>query len=270
VDASLTIRLARPTIVSDHARQVWDRLNAEHNPSLDLGQQGLNRSPRPGAWIGGHANNDNVPLRVPTFFNYAVMTNRFQVDFANHPVLFDMSTGIDRIWFSSQAATVMPTDIFYEAFVKRTEVLLAPVLVVHKRADMAKIRERDTTAAFEAAGVFQVSQLPAAQRIAVAVQRYTPNHLLFTVSCPQDGWLMVTDRWSQGWQARVNQQSQPVLGADFIFRAVPVKAGYNTIEFFYQPAGWPGLVFLSWGVLGAVFLVPTSLWRRMNIVPRRV
>jgi hypothetical protein len=270
MDASLTIRLARPIIVSDHARQVWDRLNAEHNPSLNLGEKGLNRLPRPGAWIGGHVNNDNVPLRIPTFFNYAVMTNRFQIDFAKHPALVDMSTGKDRIWFSSQAVTVTPTDIFYQAFVKRAEVLQAPVLVLHNRADMDKVREHDTVVASDAVGVLQVSQLPAAQRISVTVQRYTPNHLDFTVFCPQDGWLMVTDRWSQGWQARVNQQPAQVLGGDFIFRAVQVKAGDNAVEFSYRPAGWPGLVFLSWGVLGAVFLVPLSWWRRMNAVLRRV
>src|SRR5258708_24598757 len=224
VDASLTIRLARPMIVSDHARQVWDRLNAEHKRTLDLGEKGLNRLPRPAAWIGGHVNNDNIPLRVPTFFNYAVMTNRFQMDFANHPVLVDMSTGNNRIWFSSQAATVIPTDLFYQAFVKRTEVLHAPVLLLHSRANMDKIREHDAVTASDTAGVLKVSQLPAAQKISVVVQRYTPNHLDFTISCPQDGWLMVTDRWSQGWQARVNQQRAEVLGGDFIFRAVPVKA----------------------------------------------
>lgn len=270
VDASLTIRLARPMIVSDHARQVWDRLNAEHNPSLDLSGKGLNRSLRPAAWIGGHMNNDNLPLRIPTFFDYAVMTNRFQMDFANHPVLTDMSTGNDRIWFSSQAATVTPTDVFYREFVKRSELLHAPVLLVHNRADMAKIREHETTAASDVADVLQVSQLPAARRILVAVQRYTPNHLDFTVVCPQDGWLMVTDRWSQGWQARVNRQPEQVLGGDFIFRAVQVKAGDNTVEFSYHPAGWPGLVFLSWGILGTVFLVPQACWRRMNRVLRRV
>jgi hypothetical protein len=269
VDASLTIRLTRPMIVSDHARQVWDRLNAEHKRTLDLGEKGLNRLPRPAAWIGGHVNNDNIPLRVPTFFNYAVMTNRFQMDFANHPVLVDMSTGNNRIWFSSQAATVPPTDIFYQAFVKRTEVLHAPVLLLHSRANMDKIREHDAVTASDTAGVLKVSELPAAQKISVVVQRYTPNHLDFTISCPQDGWLMVTDRWSQGWQARVNQQRAEVLGGDFIFRAVLVKAGVNAVEFSYRPAGWPWLVFLSWGVLGTVFLVPLSWWRGIPIVLRR-
>jgi hypothetical protein len=261
LDASLTVRLARPVMVSNHARRVWDKVNAEHKPSLMLGAEGVNRLPRPSAWIGGHPNNDNVPQRIPTFFNYSVMTNRFQADFVNHPVLVDMSTGPHRIWFSSQAVTVVPTDSFYQAFVHRTEALKAPVLVLHNRADMARVREHDS-AASDFSSMLQISQLPAARRIAVAIQQYTPNHFKLTVICPEDGWLLVTDRWSQGWQATVNQQPAEVMGGNFIFRAVRVKAGNNLVEFSYHPAGWPALPVLSWGVLVSVFVVPLGFWRR--------
>jgi hypothetical protein len=270
MDASLTIGLARPLIVSDHAHKIWKRLNAEHNPSLVLGQQGLNRHPRSGPWIGGHRNNDEEPLRIATLFDYAVLTNRFLEDFGKHPVLVDMSTGVNRIWYSTQAATVTPTDEFYGAFVKRTESLNAPVLVVHDRAEMSRIREHNIVDKSGSSALGEISSLPAAQRVPVEIKRYTPNHLDFKVSCPQDGWLLVTDRWSHGWQARVNQQSSDVLGGNFIFRAVRVRAGDNTIEFFYHPTGWPWLAFLSWGIFGAVFLVPVSWWKRMKIVPRIV
>ena len=66
------------------------------------------------------------------------------------------------------------------------------------------------------------------------------------------GWLLVTDRWAPGWRASVNAQSVPTLGANFIFRAVPVRRGENVVRFTYRPAGYPWLLVLSWLTLGVV------------------
>jgi hypothetical protein len=174
-----------------------------------------------------------------------------------------MATGAGRIWFSNSVAIVAPSDLAYAAFVKRSEALGTPVLVAHPPPEMATIRERGLETAAGREGVDAISSLAAAQRVATRVIRYTPNALDLELDCPQAGWLLVTDRWSRGWQAKVNGESAEVFGGDFIFRAVRVQAGENRVQFYYRPAGWPVLFVISWGTLALVFAGP-------RIVPRRL
>jgi len=76
------------------------------------------------------------------------------------------------------------------------------------------------------------------------------------------GWLLVTDRWAPGWRAAVNGIPAEVWGANFIFRAVPVQAGTNQVSFWYQPAGWPAVLILSWGAALAVLAGSLVISRR--------
>lgn len=88
---------------------------------------------------------------------------------------------------------------------------------------------------------------------------YLPNALKFRYRADRDGWLLVTDRWAAAWTAQVNGRVQPVLGGDFVFRAVPVTRGNNLIEFRYQPRGYFPLVALSWSVVAFVLIWQSRL-----------
>jgi hypothetical protein len=254
--ALLTIRLARPTMSSSRStREVWTKIDAAHARRLDVG---LHRQIAPPLWIGAFANNENLPLKIPTFFNYETMTNRFQEDFRNQPVLLAMGTGEDRMWFSPVAATVSPTDALFAAFVQRSNQLGAPVVVVHPPAEMAALRVHNERTPNDAAELDAIEHLPPAQRVPARLLRYTPNHLDLQVNCPAPGWLLVTDRWANGWQATVNGTPAELFGADFIFRAVRTNAGSNVVKFSYRPAGWPWLLAISGGLLVAV-LVGTAV-----------
>jgi hypothetical protein len=255
-DAQMTIALMRP-MVSRHGleRSIWDQLNAAHNTSLDLTRKGLARQLRPDYFFY-YANNHNVVSKTAMFENNDTLRNRFQEDFRVHPVLTGMSTGADRIWFATKVAILPPTDHFYSAFVRRSESLGAPVILVHRPADMPLIRERDITTPTDSAGTRAILSLPAAEHIAANVLRYTPDHLDVRVNCPEPGWLLVTDRWSNGWRVSVNGRRGELFGGDVIFRAVQVERGENTVNFYYAPFGFPGLVILSWGTIAAVWLVP--------------
>ncbi len=253
-DASLTMRIANRTIFSTgERRQIWNRINLDHNPRLDLMANGFKRDEQPAEWMGSPPNNENVPLKIPTLFNYETMTNRIHSDFERHPVLVDMSTGSDRMWFASEVAVVPPTINSYNAFVGRVEALAAPVLVVHSRSDMARVRDLSSMSPAVGGGDKNVSILPRAERIYSKLLRYMPNELSFQVFCPGDGWLLVTDRWARGWKAWVNGRETEVFGGDFLFRAVQVQAGNNTIHFEYHPGGWPVLLIASWSTLLLVF-----------------
>ena len=257
-DAIFTIRLSRPLVSSDkHARITWSRINAAHDPSIHLTSHGLQREFRPPNWIGATDNNENVPMKIATFANYVTMRNRFYSDFLIRPVLRDMSTGSDRIWFSGDALQVVPTDTFYDAFVKRTENLGSPVLLLHAPKEMRHIRDRGLQTATDQATILAISQLSPAQRVHADVVSYTPNLLRLKVNCPADGWLLVTDRWTAGWRATVNGRATEVFGGDFLFRAVRVQAGTNEVEFSYHPFGWPVLLIVSWGTLAGVAVLAT-------------
>jgi hypothetical protein len=256
-DATLTMRIARETVCSaTHSRQTWTRINAAHVASLDLTPKQLEREPSPPAWIGGAKNNENVPLKVATLFNYATMTNRFQADLVKYPSVTEMALGRDRIWFSDQVVTVPPTDHFYSSFIDRSVLLKAPVLLLHSPEDMPKIRERDLRTPQDEEGQAEIMKLPAAEKVPTTLLSYTPNELNFEVVVPRSGWLLVTDRWSKGWQATVNGSSSIIFGGDFAFRAVRVQAGKNTVDFKYRPAGWPLLLIVSWTTLAGVLIGP--------------
>ena len=250
MDALLSFGISSVTIYDrGSARTSWNTINASHSSRLDLTSSGLARDLRPAEWLGPELNDRNIPLRIATFENYAPLGNRFQMDFANAPVTVAMSTGAQRIWFSTQVASVKPNDGSYAAFVSRAKELGAPVLVVHPRQEMLGASDPGEAARENTQDVEAISNLAPSRRLSANVLRYSPNELSLEVSCPDNGWLLVTDRWAPGWQATVNGKNVEVLGGDFIFRAVPVQQGTNTVAFSYLPAGWPTLLILSWGTL---------------------
>ena len=271
MDGLLSFGLGAATIYDRGvARRWWNTINSSHSSSLDLTAGGLSRDLRPPDWLGSklQVNNKNIPLRIATFENYAPLGNRFQADFVNNPVMAAASTGSQRIWFSTQVASVRPTDASYAAFAKRSEALGAPILVVNPREEILKSYVSGEATRLDVQDVEAISGLPAAQPVGAKVLRYTPGELSIEVSCPESGWVLVTDRWSPGWQARVNGQPTELLGGDFIFRAVRVQRGTNVVGFSYHPVGWPELFILSWVTLFVVFGSPILL-RTLNLCVSR-
>jgi uncharacterized membrane protein YfhO len=100
-----------------------------------------------------------------------------------------------------------------------------------------------------------ISRLAPAQNIPAQVLKYTPNDLKLKVTCPADGWLLVTDRWAVGWRAKVNGMPADVFGGNLIFRAVRVRGGENTIHFYYRQHLYFAMILVSWCTLAAVFAI---------------
>ena len=82
--------------------------------------------------------------------------------------------------------------------------------------------------------------------------------MILRLEAPRDGWVLVSDRWAQGWGARVNGEEIPVEGADFLFRGLPVRAGPNLIELSYAPPGYPWAPVAIWFFIALVLGV--SWW----------
>ena len=255
LDAALTLRLSQD-FMSDgrQVRALLGRVDAGHKTLLTLSS--LRRELETPSLFGGGNQNHNVPLRIATFYNQCTMKNRFHIWFAQHPVLLNMGLGADRIWFSKDATIAAPSDLAYLALINRSEQLGAPVLVVLPPSEMVKDSRIGWGGVPDKAQLASISRLPPAQNIPVKVLKYTPNDLKLRVSCPADGWLLVTDRWAAGWRAKVNGIAVEVFGGNFIFRAVRVRAGENTVQFYYPQHLYFALVLLSWSTLVAVFAIP--------------
>lgn len=68
-------------------------------------------------------------------------------------------------------------------------------------------------------------------------------------------WLVLTDTWFPGWQARVDGVPLPVWRADYAFRAVAVPAGRHDVELTYAPRSVRDGLMLTLagaGILGAL------------------
>jgi hypothetical protein len=91
------------------------------------------------------------------------------------------------------------------------------------------------------------------------------NRLRVAVEAPAPAYLVLTDTWFPGWEARVDGQPAPILRADHAFRAVVVPAGPSEVEFRFRPRGFvPGLLL---GGLAAAVSAWTARPRRRD-VPR--
>jgi len=69
-------------------------------------------------------------------------------------------------------------------------------------------------------------ELDEAERVVLALEVQSP------------GWLVLADRWTDGWKASLDGRDVPVLCANHAFRAVRVAPGDRRLEFRYEPPSW--------------------------------
>jgi hypothetical protein len=64
------------------------------------------------------------------------------------------------------------------------------------------------------------------------------SYLKIQARAERDAYLVLSDRFAPGWEARLDGKSAPILRAEYLFRAVPLPAGEHTVEFRYRPASF--------------------------------
>ncbi len=86
----------------------------------------------------------------------------------------------------------------------------------------------------------------AGQLIPANILAYGPNEVQLAVNSPQGGWLVLSDLFFPGWQARVDGIKVRVFPANYLFRAVYVQSGHHNVNFTYRPFSfYMGLVLSS-------------------------
>jgi hypothetical protein len=247
-DAGSTLRICAPTIYSAEETPHWKAMDALHLTSLNLLPKGWNRAFLPPSAVGASINDRNVALKDAVLSNRTPLKNAYLQPYLKDPALNRIAIGSERIWFSDHPIWLAPTDTNFAEFVKATHAMETPPMVLHTPEEMHGTQPPSPT---------DVKWTESAQPMIPAATdliAYLPNALTFRYHTDRDGWLLVTDRWAAAWTAQVNGRVQPVLGGDFVFRAVPVTSGDNLIEFRYQPRGYFPLVGLSWSVVAFVLI----------------
>jgi hypothetical protein len=263
-DAYMVVRLSSATLMASDTAWLnrWKELDEIHVSDIDLTGLGLRRDRMANyeaALPAIERNSDQLITKVPVLDAYNTQVNQFQVEMMKHTELERMAIGSDRIWFSTEAVEMPLTREGFRWFAETAQKLGRAPLVVHRADQM--LGTVDT-----AAGPPTGSDPLPLEPIQVELIRYEPERLAFRTHAPADGWILVTDRWARCWSVEINGAPAELYGGNFIFRAVRVHAGANTIEFTYRPISSPYLLSLSWGLLGLVTLL--SLYQANRKVSR--
>lgn len=253
-DGLATIHLSEGTLYQKGPRPA---LPIPATSSIALGPSGFQRA------LGSGAANINLLFKVPTLTNYTPFKNRFHEAIAASPALRTMALGDNRIWFAPGPPEVPLTESAFVEFANQVKTLKAAVIVRHSRAVMLGEKPSSEKPA---------EALPAASpaiSVSATIIDYQPEKLVLDAVVPADGWLMITDRWSRSWSATVNGVAQPVWGANFIFRALPVVQGNNRVDFSFHPRGLPALLIVSWSTLAIIALLSLfGFWQTRRLPPQ--
>ncbi len=96
---------------------------------------------------------------------------------------------------------------------------------------------------------------------------YEPNHLIYNFNSKSDQVAVFSEiYYGSGWNAYINGQKVPYVRADYLLRAMPLKAGSYQIDFKFEPKSYSignvialisSVVLIMW-ILGFLFMQ----WRK--------
>ena len=245
-DAVATRRLSGVTISTSEPEllETWSRAARDQNHGVAVSADRSERSTWDPVW-----GNKNLLTKRPVLVSYAPLRNILYSRWTQDPILVKAATGRDRFFFAARVVETSASLAAFGVFSERTRVLGSPPLVIQRPAAMFASAQEGT---IDAGTARRLEALDAARNVPVRIRRYLPDELVLTVECPEDGWLLVTDRWGRSWKANVNGVDTPIWGGNFVFRAVAVRAGLNQVSFHYRPLAFPYLLGLSWITLAVV------------------
>jgi uncharacterized membrane protein YfhO len=84
-----------------------------------------------------------------------------------------------------------------------------------------------------------------------------PDRVVVQVESDGPAWLVVSDTWYPGWEARLDGDPVSIWRGDYLFRAVPVPAGTHIVEFVYRPVSFLTGVLLAGA---AIVLLVWAIW----------
>jgi len=84
-----------------------------------------------------------------------------------------------------------------------------------------------------------------AELIPVKTVSYSSNEVKLAADSPQGGWLVLSDLYFPGSQARIDGKKVRIFPANYLFRGVYVEPGYHNVDFTYRPISFYAGTVLS-------------------------
>ncbi|MEI6751919.1 MAG: YfhO family protein [Paludibacter sp.] len=116
-----------------------------------------------------------------------------------------------------------------------------------------------------------VSQLPAKltpdTASHIALTSYKPNHLIYNFSSKTDQVAVFSEiYYENGWNAYINGQKMPYVRADYLLRAMPLKAGNYELEFKFEPKSYSvgNAIALTSSILLILSILGYIFWQVKN------
>ena len=94
------------------------------------------------------------------------------------------------------------------------------------------------------------------------VARYGSDSLEIEVESPAAGYLVLSDPYYPGWQAKVDGEPVEILRANYAFRAVPVPAGTHRVSMVFRPVTWRAGLAITLGMVVVLVVGAVVAWRR--------
>ena len=97
----------------------------------------------------------------------------------------------------------------------------------------------------------------------ISLTSYQPNHLVYNFSSKTDQVAVFSEiYYENGWNAYINGQKVPYVRANYLLRAMPLKAGNYSIDYKFEPKSYTigntialiSSILLYLGLLGIVFM----------------
>ena len=210
LDTFLALKLSRPTV--SRSMSIWDVVAERHVAETDLEQTGWQRLHH--VELAGSRHTRGFATKEPALTTYAPFTNPFHEMGAAHAGITEMATGSQRVWFATEALQVAPANRYIRALKGHIDAEGgAPILLVHDGEQMRRAStDPDSRLASDFDVVLKIRELPAAVPMATELIEYKPTRLAFRVNSERAGWLLVTDRWTNGWRARCERRRGPGVG----------------------------------------------------------
>ena len=89
----------------------------------------------------------------------------------------------------------------------------------------------------------------------VDVQVYEPNRIKIKAESETGGYLVISDTYYPGWEARLDGKKEPILLADYAFRAVRVPEGTHYLALSYKPSSLRLGLTISTGAVLVLLIV---------------
>jgi len=110
-------------------------------------------------------------------------------------------------------------------------------------------------------------EVPSVMQGRAAILQESPNEVAIALAMDTPGVVVLTDRWDDGWGARLNGESVPILIADHALRAVVVPEGRWTLKFTYEQRGFTlGMVLFGSAISVMVGALVVEIRRRRVLV----